>query len=286
MYTESTSPKRLTDGHHIGGGAAARLAVRRRCWIRLADEPMNSAPDPIPFQYRYGMFGEATQTVGTLASDFQYAGMYYHAPSGLNLTTYRPYSPVLGRFISRDPIGGTNLYAYCGNNPISNRDPLGLDWNSFNFFGHYMDQSGTAVDLGQIGLGSAFESSPSVSQEVSNFNGILSGRAIAIAQENCKKPHCGDQTVNANLNAQSQTYVGNNDFSQPLFSVGHSTFYVNSGCHFTFNCQTHQLGYSCDTKYSIRDKYRDLGGNGTSYGGKPYAINYSFSGTLGGSGEF
>ncbi len=53
--------------------------------------------------YEYGMFGEVTQTVGTLASDFQYAGYYYHAPSGLNLTTFRAYNPSLGRWINRDP---------------------------------------------------------------------------------------------------------------------------------------------------------------------------------------
>ena len=82
--------------------------------------------------YEYGMYGEVTQTVGTLASDFQYAGYYYHAPSGLNLTTYRAYNPTLGRWINRDPIeeeGGTNLYQYCLNEPISFFDPLGLDGN-------------------------------------------------------------------------------------------------------------------------------------------------------------
>jgi len=41
----------------------------------------------------------------------------------------RYYHPGLGRFISQDPIGfagGTNLYAYCGNDPINYTDPLGL----------------------------------------------------------------------------------------------------------------------------------------------------------------
>jgi RHS repeat-associated protein len=78
-------------------------------------------------EFEYGMFGEVTQTVGTIASDFQYAGYYYHAPSGLNLTTFRAYNPTLGRWINRDPIGGSrNLYGYCFNDSVNLSDRLGL----------------------------------------------------------------------------------------------------------------------------------------------------------------
>jgi RHS repeat-associated protein len=80
-------------------------------------------------QYSYGPFGERNVISETVPSDFGYAGYYYHAPSLLNLTMYRAYSPVLGRWLTRDPIGesgGVNLYGYVGNNPISFADPLGL----------------------------------------------------------------------------------------------------------------------------------------------------------------
>jgi RHS repeat-associated protein len=80
-------------------------------------------------RYDYDPYGLSGKVAGDSASDFGFTGFYYHVPSGLNLAPYRPYSPVLGRWISRDPIeevGGTNLYAYAADNPPNASDPLGL----------------------------------------------------------------------------------------------------------------------------------------------------------------
>ena len=82
-------------------------------------------------RYDYDPYGRQTLLAGTAISDFGYAGMYLHAPSGLNLTLYRAYNSDLGRWLNRDPIGergGLNLYRAMNNNPINNIDPLGL-WN-------------------------------------------------------------------------------------------------------------------------------------------------------------
>lgn len=69
---------------------------------------------------------------GSLASSrkWGYAGLWHHGPSGLDLATYRAYDAANRRWISRDPLGegvDYNLYRYCGNNPVSNIDPMGLD---------------------------------------------------------------------------------------------------------------------------------------------------------------
>jgi RHS repeat-associated protein len=79
--------------------------------------------------YGYDPYGNALQATAPL-TDFGYAGMFYNADSRLYLTQYRAYDPVVGRWLSRDPIGemsdrAANLYPYVGANPVSLRDPSG-----------------------------------------------------------------------------------------------------------------------------------------------------------------
>jgi RHS repeat-associated protein len=80
--------------------------------------------------YDYDPYGNPTQAPATgPVTDFRYAGMFYHADSGLYLTKYRAYDPRTGRWLSRDPlqeIAGINLYQYVVDNPVRNTDPLGL----------------------------------------------------------------------------------------------------------------------------------------------------------------
>ncbi|MHB8968785.1 MAG: RHS repeat-associated core domain-containing protein [Thermoleophilia bacterium] len=76
---------------------------------------------------------------------FLFGGMLYDAMAGLYITKTRAYNPKTGRFLQRDildekgkdgvyagfPFGkdaiGSNLYAWCGNNPASMEDPSG-EW--------------------------------------------------------------------------------------------------------------------------------------------------------------
>jgi RHS repeat-associated protein len=56
--------------------------------------------------YDYDPYGNPTKTPPTgPLTDFRYAGMLYHADSGLYMTQYRAYDPRTGRWLSRDPIG-------------------------------------------------------------------------------------------------------------------------------------------------------------------------------------
>lgn len=80
-------------------------------------------------RYDYDAWGNQIAAEGKISVDFGYTGHYFHQPSGLNLAMYRAYSPALGRWINRDPIGeegGINLYAYVSNDPSNLVDILGL----------------------------------------------------------------------------------------------------------------------------------------------------------------
>ncbi|CAH0444766.1 RHS repeat-associated core domain-containing protein [Ralstonia pseudosolanacearum] len=79
----------------------------------------------------YGPYGELVKSQGRAEyrADFGYAGMQYHAASGMYLTLFRAYDSGTGRWVSRDPIGergGFNLYGYVGGSPLNAIDPFGL----------------------------------------------------------------------------------------------------------------------------------------------------------------
>src|SRR5439155_15572287 len=59
-----------------------------------------------------------------------FTGQQWYQELGLYDLHNRFYSPDIGRFLQPDPIGfngdATNLYRYCGNNPVMYYDPSGL----------------------------------------------------------------------------------------------------------------------------------------------------------------
>lgn len=105
-------------------------------------------------QFSYDPWGAATQIAGSGSTpDFTFASYYFHQRAAMNLTWHRVYAPELGRWTSRDPIGGvrptpgpveipsnensvlsrptetmvgTNLYVYVMNSPLMQWDPSGL----------------------------------------------------------------------------------------------------------------------------------------------------------------
>ena len=80
--------------------------------------------------YSYDPYGNPLQAAAPL-TDFGYAGMFRNAESGLSLTLSRAYDPVVGRWLSRDPLGErsdatANLYVYVRGDPLNLVDWSGL----------------------------------------------------------------------------------------------------------------------------------------------------------------
>ncbi len=90
-------------------------------------------------RYSYDPYGRQTLVAGDVPADFAFAGMFWSTEAGLALTHYRAYDPNLGRWLSRDPFEdaeldqGPNLYAYVADNPVNNRDSLGLCCDDLKF---------------------------------------------------------------------------------------------------------------------------------------------------------
>ena len=98
-------------------------------------------------QYAYDAWGNCKTLVNVNGiaelNPFRYRSYYLDSETGLYYLQTRYYDPETGRFISADSIeyldpktlGGLNLYAYCGNNPVMAVDPEGTAWWHWLVFG-------------------------------------------------------------------------------------------------------------------------------------------------------
>ena len=85
-------------------------------------------------EYRYDAWGKVLEATGSMASinPIRYRGYYFDAETELYYLHSRYYDPEVGRFINADAFAstgqgilGANMFAYCGNEPISCRDSGG-----------------------------------------------------------------------------------------------------------------------------------------------------------------
>ena len=83
--------------------------------------------------YLYKAFGLIQASSGSSVNPFRFVGQlgyYYNADSNRYLVRPRVYEPVLGRWLTKDPLGfatrDLNAYRYTFNNPLSFVDPSGL----------------------------------------------------------------------------------------------------------------------------------------------------------------
>ena len=79
--------------------------------------------------YRYDPWGNLLASTGTIANPLRFTSREYDEESGLYFYRARYYDPVVGRFISRDPLAvseQSGTYTYVDNAPSAWTDPFGL----------------------------------------------------------------------------------------------------------------------------------------------------------------
>ncbi|MDQ0038689.1 RHS repeat-associated protein [Variovorax boronicumulans] len=88
----------------------------------------------IAWEANYKAWGEARLTISEAArkaglkNPIRFQGQYLDEETGLHYNRFRYYDPVMGRFVSKDPIrlrGGINVFQYASN-PVKWIDPTGL----------------------------------------------------------------------------------------------------------------------------------------------------------------
>ena len=88
--------------------------------------------------YTYDAWGNVLTKSGDFAeiNPFRYRSYYQDTETGFYYLQSRYYDPAIGRFINADEFTSTgqdflgyNMFAYCGNNPVSRKDNGGTFWN-------------------------------------------------------------------------------------------------------------------------------------------------------------
>ncbi len=113
----------------VQGTNTYRLITDQVGSVRLV---VNTVTGAVVERIDWDEFGNVLADSAPGTQPFGFAGGVRDLDIGLTRFGARDYDPVTGRWTAKDPLrfggGDTDLYAYCGNEPINCIDPTGLDW--------------------------------------------------------------------------------------------------------------------------------------------------------------
>ena len=114
--------------------------------------------------YTYDPYGNVLTATGSMAdiNPIRYRSYYYDTESGYYYLKSRYYDPALCRFINADGLAstgqgflGTNMFAYCNNNPVNSLDPSGSRMDAFTEY-----EGGSlpvaALEIASVGIGGSW----------------------------------------------------------------------------------------------------------------------------------
>lgn len=166
--------------------------------------------------YQYDPYGNfevisdgSTVDVSQVGNPYAFTGRRYDEESGLYYFRNRYYSPVLGRFTTRDPLGyesGLNLFEYASSNPVTTVDPMGLGAESCS-------PVSVGADLGSMGLGKYIEATraakklTSVWQKIASKTGLGKGVNFGLTLGGSLN-FCNKDCCTKNVTTNIQYYKG------------------------------------------------------------------------------
>ncbi len=113
-------------GYMVKNGTTYRLLRDHLGSVRLV---VDSSTGAVAQRLSYSPWGEVLEDTNPGFQPFGFAGGLYDPDTGLVRFGARDFDPSIGRWTCQDPVrfvGGENLYAYCGQDPINHTDPSGL----------------------------------------------------------------------------------------------------------------------------------------------------------------
>lgn len=155
-----------------------------------------------------------------ISNNIRFQGQYFDCETGLHYNRYRYYSPYVGRFISKDPIGlldGYNIYAYVPN-PVGWVDPLGLVKKKPSKYALKDSHNATAQEVADSKIGGGSRSGQSkvrqklLDEDNSNNNGVYTCWRCGQTSTNPEDMHLGHTKVptskGGNLSAKNTALEG------------------------------------------------------------------------------
>ena len=127
---------------YVTAGAGGKTFARRKggVWSYIHGDHLGSvttvtnASGAVLFREEYRPFGETQLNPAANKNDTGFTGHIKDADTGLNYMQARYYDPLIGRFLSVDPVGFSvgrpfmfGRYSYVGNDPVNATDPDGKD---------------------------------------------------------------------------------------------------------------------------------------------------------------
>lgn len=148
---------RFVGGYMIKGGQTYRLI---RDQVGSVRQVVNVSSG-VPFQETdYDEFGSVLRNEGEGFQPFGFAGGLYDSDTGLVRFGFRDYDPMMGRWLSKDPIGfrggSSNIHEYVNSDPINFVDPTGLCPTDSSFLGDFLEKYGNGGLSGTLNGGAGF----------------------------------------------------------------------------------------------------------------------------------